>query len=30
MNIKDIAKQALLQFKHNGYVFTPKEYEEAF
>ena len=30
MNIKDIAKQALLQFKNNGYVFTPKEYEEAF
>jgi len=30
MNIKDIAKQALLKFKNNGYVFTPKEYEEAF
>ena len=30
MNIKDIAKQALLHFKNNGYVFTPKEYEEVF
>ena len=30
MNIKDIAKQALLHFKNNGYVFTPKEYEEIF
>ena len=30
MNIKDIAKQALLTFKSNGYVFTPKEYEEVF
>ncbi len=30
MKIKDIAKQALLTFKNNGYIFTPKEYEEAF
>ncbi len=30
MKIKDISKQTLLTFKNRGYVFTPKEYEEAF
>ena len=30
MTIKDIAKKALLHFKKNNYVFTPKEYEEVF
>lgn len=30
MTIKEIAKKALSQFKNNGYVFTPNEYEEAF
>ena len=30
MKIKDIARQTLLTFKNNGYIFTPKEYEEIF
>jgi len=30
MKIKDIARQTLLTFKDNGYIFTPKEYEEIF
>jgi len=30
MTIKEIAQKALSQFKNRGYVFTPKEYEEAF
>ena len=30
MTIKDIAKKALLHFKKDNYIFTPKEYEEVF
>ena len=30
MNIKNIAKEALLHFKNKNYVFTPSEYEKVF
>ncbi len=30
MNIKDIAKEALLYFKNKNYIFTPDEYEKVF
>ncbi len=30
MTVKDIAKKALLYFKKDNYIFTPKEYEDVF
>ncbi len=30
MNIKEIAKEALLHFKNKNYIFTPEEYERVF